>query len=201
MVLPDLFVISLRIITSIAKVSRCSSLSSRSDWKNEWQNFAIDSGCVKEFEKNALSKFLHEFLTRLTAKPSAVDALGSSRVQAVMSVLRDGEGPNLELRLEKALRVSEAGDEHTQSRDARTISIIYLAELPGEDWLEWYGAQRDGIDGLGGSADLSALGISQLPTIDVRKSERYVKVHKDTNCTSFQRALADKTGLQTVDLL
>ena len=41
---------------------------------------------------------------------------------------------------------------------------------------------------------MSALGISQLPTIDIRKSERYVKVHKDTNCTSFQRALTDKTG-------
>lgn len=151
------------------------------DWKNEWHNFAVDAGCTKEFEKNALVKFL----TRLTAKASAVDALGSSRVQAVMSVLRDGgEGANLELRLEKALRVSEAGDEHAQSRDARTICIIYLAELPGGDWLEWYGAR----------ADLSSLGISQLPTIDIRKSERCVKVHKDTNCTSFQRALADKTG-------
>ena len=70
---------------------------------------------------------------------------------------------------------------------------IYLAELPGDEWLEWYGAQKEGVEGGAGS-DLSSLGITQLPTIDLRKSERYVKVHKDASCTSLQRALADKTG-------
>ena len=127
------------------------------------------------------------------ADEKAAETIGQTRVQAVISAVKDGGLGGLEARVTRALRISEAGDEHTQSQDPRTISIIYLAELPGDEWLEWYGAQKEGVEGGAGS-DLSSLGITQLPTIDLRKSERYVKVHKDASCTSLQRALADKTG-------
>ena len=158
-------------------------------WKDQWRDHAVDAGLKGEAGKNSLWRFI----TAVNDDSKAAETIGQTRVQAVISAVKDGGLGGLEARVTRALRVAEAGDEHTQSQDPRTISIIYLAELPGDEWLEWYGAQKEGVEGGAGS-DLSALGITQLPTIDLRKSERYVKVHKDASCTSLQRALADKTG-------
>ena len=148
-------------------------------WKDQWRDHAIDAGLSGETGKNSLWRFV----MAVNEDSKASETIGQTRVQAVISAVKDGGAGGLEARVTRALRISEAGDEHTQSQDPRTISIIYLAELPGDEWLEWYGAQKEGVEGGAGS-DLSSLGITQLPTIDLRKSERYVKVHKDASCTS-----------------
>ena len=115
-------------------------------WKDQWRDHAVDAGLRGESGKNSLWRYV----MAVGADEKAAETIGQTRVQAVISAVKDGGLGGLEARVTRALRISEAGDEHTQSQDPRTISIIYLAELPGDEWLEWYGAQKEGVEGGGG---------------------------------------------------